>query len=84
MQELETFRQIADKYRIKEQDYDMLFELYMSSNQTTLEYLLKFQSITKLWNIAHKYLEDDHLRISGRYLQNIKIIFENAKIMEMT
>lgn len=59
LQELEV-GQIADKYRIKERDYDMLFKLYMNSSQATLNYLLRFQSITKLWNIAHKYLKDDN------------------------
>lgn len=72
LQEFETFRQITDKYRIKEQDYDMLFKLYMSSNQTTLEYLLRFQSITKLWNIAHKYLEDDHFENLRQVLTEYK------------
>lgn len=72
LQELETFRQIADKYRIKEQNYDMLFKLYMSSSQTTLEYLLRFQSITKLWNIAHKYLEDDHFENLRQVLTEYK------------
>lgn len=72
LQELETFRQIADKYRIKEQNYDMLFKMYMSSSQTTLEYLLRFQSITKLWNIAHKYLEDDHFENLRQVLTEYK------------
>ena len=72
LQELETFKQIADKYKIKEQDYDMLFELYMSSNQIALEYLLRFQSVTKLWNIAHKYLEDDHFENLRQVLTEYK------------
>lgn len=72
LQELETFRQIADKYRIKEQNYDMIFKMYMSSSQTTLEYLLRFQSITKLWNIAHKYLEDDHFENLRQVLTEYK------------
>ena len=72
LQELETFRQIADKYRIKEQNYDMLFKMYISSSQTTLEYLLRFQSITKLWNIAHKYLEDDHFENLRQVLTEYK------------
>ena len=72
LQELEAFRQIADKYRIKERDYDMLFKLYMSSSQATLNYLLRFQSITKLWNIAHKYLEDDHFENLRQVLTEYK------------
>lgn len=60
--ELKAFGQIVDKYRIKEQDYDRLYELYMSSNQTALEYLLRFQSVTKLWNLVHKYLENEHFK----------------------
>lgn len=72
LQELEAFRQIADKYRIKERDYDMLFKLYMSSSQATLNYLLRFQSITKLWNIAHKYLEDDHFENIRQVLTEYK------------
>lgn len=72
LQEFEAFRQIADKYRIKEQNYDMLFKMYMSSSQTTLEYLLRFQSITKLWNIAHKYLEDDHFENLRQVLTEYK------------
>lgn len=71
-EEIKAFKQIADKYKIKEQDYDMLFELYMSSNQTALEYLLRFQSVTKLWNIAHKYLEDDHFENLRQVLTEYK------------
>lgn len=72
LQELEAFRQIADKYRIKERDYDMLFKLYMSSSQATLNYLLRFQSITKLWNIVHKYLEDEHFENIRQVLTEYK------------
>lgn len=70
--ELEAFSQITNKYEIKEQDYHMLFELYMSSNQTALEYLLRFQSITKLWNIVHKYLEDEHFENIRQVLTEYK------------
>lgn len=70
--ELEAFSQITNKFEIKEQDYHMLFELYMSSNQTALEYLLRFQSITKLWNIVHKYLEDEHFENIRQVLTEYK------------
>ena len=70
--ELEAFSQITNKYEIKEQDYHMLFELYMSSNQSALEYLLRFQSITKLWNIVHKYLEDEHFENLRQVLTEYK------------
>lgn len=56
---LEMF-DIADKYGIKERDYDKVFKLYEASNKTTLKYLLRFQSLTKLWNVVHKYLENEH------------------------
>lgn len=51
---------IADKYGIKERDYDKVLKLYETSNGTTLRYLLRFQSPTKLWNVVHKYLENEH------------------------
>lgn len=63
---------IADRYGIKECDYDKLLALYKASSMETLCYLLRFQSLTKLWNMVHKYLEDRHFNNLREVLSEYK------------
>ena len=71
LRELEIFH-IADRYGIKECDYDKLLALYEASSMETLCYLLRFQSLIKLWNVVHKYLEDRHFNNLREVLSEYK------------
>lgn len=71
LRKLEIFH-IADRYGIKECDYDKLLYLCKVSSVETLDYLLRFQSLTKLWNVVCKYLEDRHFNNLREVLSEYK------------